>query len=1522
MEKFTNYFSAKNPAAKVWKYVTGHLSAKTVSALLVLVLIFDGIIVPMQLSIFEPFQPEIAFAADTIPPTGSVVIDGGATYANSTAVTLDLSSATDTGSPASGLDQVMVSENQDFSGASWQSYAASIPFTLSNGDGPKTVYVKYKDVAGNESSGNWNQTDWVGGSGQANWSNPTMYSSDDGTNLDSTNAGQLRPTTNAQSETVNINETKTSGDTTETIRAWATQVRATWSWDLKWQSFCPCYGDVGKLVVNGSSVVSYTGAATGSSSPTGWYSGNTIKANMWNRVYGGGSVTLTSVEFQGSSYNSPATLTSSVKDNSTTNVKYTTLDYAPDSQPSGGTLAVDVRGGNVATPDGSWTGWTTVADGGSLSVYDGLRYIQYKATLTSDGSANTTMTDITLSADFADDITLDATKPADISNFSAKDQVGGTTLTTNNWYNYFQASTKPYFSWDANVDADLDATNPYKVYFGTNVSATAAVDGSFQTATNYAPSSLTSGNTYYLKVVAKDFAGNFSNTEASFIYKYDADPPSDPSALNITPASTTQLDIGWTASTDSASGIADYRVERAPDSGGSPGSFSQVGTSGTNSYSDSPLTANTKYWYKVRTFDNVGLNSSYTSNLSKVTLSDAPATPSATDGMLVDQVQISWSASATADHYHVYKDGIAGSGTLIYNSTGTSTTDTVLDDSTHTYYIYSANSEDANSASYISDTGYRMGAPSAPTIGSASALSTTSVRWNFTDNASNEIGFKIHDASHSTMAADATINLGYIDETGLSANTQYTRHAHAYNGAGDSSGSSTASKYTLSATPNVTSDKTASTWYNTTDVIFTNAAGFGAAGVQYYRYVFDQNATHTWTDTETQWSASTLSRTASANGSWYLHVKAFNGEDVANGTATYGPFYYDGTDPTDPSGLVLTAASVSQIDLSWTGSTDSGGSSLTGYKVDRAPDSGGSPGTFAEIATPATNLYNSTSLTSNAKYWYRVRSYDGASNNSGYLANASKVTLSDPPTLPVATDNTYTTKIDVSWTASVTADHYHVYRDGVSGSGTLIHNTSATSFDDTITGSHIYYIYSVNSEDGENSGYISDTGVTNPVPSAPTIGSATALSSSSIQWSFTDNADNETGFKVHNGSDNTVASVTSVNASSITETGLSANTQYTRHIHAYNGAGDSSASTSVSKYTLAADPAVAASVDTSNWYKDSSMDFTTTVGFGAGGISHYRYIFSRTTAAAVSSVDSLWNSGALTLPINTTGTYYLHIKGYNSDNVATSQARFGPYHFDLEKPKVKIISHKSGDYVKGKITLEAEVSDNIGLADVGFYDNSLSNKISSSSTAQLDTTKTSNGERTIYAQVKDYTGSTTAHIIAINVDNIKPKAPIPADKGKGKDKNKDKVTEVKKGKIVRIYFKVSESASRVSINIKVQKRKNRKNFKQRLHKVLKIIPKRRALRSLYHKTKHKKDRKSRIRTRLFKRQIISWNKQIRKNQPYRMMTLKNRNTRVSTKKRVHVSYRPKSKGLYRIYIKVYDKANNTSKPLARWIRVK
>jgi hypothetical protein len=86
---------------------------------------------------------------DQTAPTGTVVINGGDATTATAAVTLTLT--TDDGS-GSGTTQVLISNTNDFTGVTPIAYAASIPWTLTGGNGSKTVYVKFIDAAGNVSA--------------------------------------------------------------------------------------------------------------------------------------------------------------------------------------------------------------------------------------------------------------------------------------------------------------------------------------------------------------------------------------------------------------------------------------------------------------------------------------------------------------------------------------------------------------------------------------------------------------------------------------------------------------------------------------------------------------------------------------------------------------------------------------------------------------------------------------------------------------------------------------------------------------------------------------------------------------------------------------------------------------------------------------------------------------------------------------------------------------------------------------------------------------------------------------------------------------------------------------------------------------------------------------------------------------------------------------------------------------------------------------------------------------------------
>ena len=103
---------------------------------------------------------------------------------------------------------------------------------------------------------------------------------------------------------------------------------------------------------------------------------------------------------------------------------------------------------------------------------------------------------------------------------------------------------------------------------------------------------------------------------------------------------------------------------------------------------------------------------------------------------------------------------------------------------------------------------------------------------------------------------------------------------------------------------------------------------------------------------------------------------------------TSTPAAPDTTPPTAPTNLAATAGSSSQINLSWTASTDNVG--VTGYKVERCQGAGCS--NFAQIATPTTATFNDTGLTASTSYSYRVRATDAAGNLSPYSPTATAST--------------------------------------------------------------------------------------------------------------------------------------------------------------------------------------------------------------------------------------------------------------------------------------------------------------------------------------------------------------------------------------------------------------------------------------------------------------------------------------------------------------------------------------------------
>ena len=98
----------------------------------------------------DPTPAERSFTVDTVAPTGTVTIQGGAQQTRTRSVTLTLSARDP--APSSDVREMRVSNTAGgLASADWTPYTTTRQWTLSSGAGTKAVYVQYRDAAANVS---------------------------------------------------------------------------------------------------------------------------------------------------------------------------------------------------------------------------------------------------------------------------------------------------------------------------------------------------------------------------------------------------------------------------------------------------------------------------------------------------------------------------------------------------------------------------------------------------------------------------------------------------------------------------------------------------------------------------------------------------------------------------------------------------------------------------------------------------------------------------------------------------------------------------------------------------------------------------------------------------------------------------------------------------------------------------------------------------------------------------------------------------------------------------------------------------------------------------------------------------------------------------------------------------------------------------------------------------------------------------------------------------------------------------
>lgn len=228
--------------------------------------------------------------------------------------------------------------------------------------------------------------------------------------------------------------------------------------------------------------------------------------------------------------------------------------------------------------------------------------ILWQSIFTGDGTQQVKLNSVSITA------TADTTDPVNPDTITALSAVAGSPITSGTWYSH----TAPNFTWSGATDTGGSGIAGYYVYFDGSSDADPVTQGSFQTSSVYTGSGLTSGRTYYLRIKAKDSAGNIADTAwDAFTYKYDGTNPTNPSTVSVSPAgyaATNSFTFSWPAGSDASSNIAGYQYKTGTSSG-TLADWSTTTTSRSVTIPDAAYQTGENTFY-LRTIDNAGNQSS------------------------------------------------------------------------------------------------------------------------------------------------------------------------------------------------------------------------------------------------------------------------------------------------------------------------------------------------------------------------------------------------------------------------------------------------------------------------------------------------------------------------------------------------------------------------------------------------------------------------------------------------------------------------------------------------------------------------------------------------------------------------------------------------------------------------------------------------------------------------------------------------------------------------------------------------
>jgi subtilisin family serine protease len=270
--------------------------------------------------------------------------------------------------------------------------------------------------------------------------------------------------------------------------------------------------------------------------------------------------------------------------------------------------------------------------------------------------------------------------------------------------------------------------------------------------------------------------------------------------------------------------------------------------------------------------------------------------------------------------------------------------------------------------------------------------------------------------------------------------------------------------------------------------------------------------------------------------------------------------------PAAPTNFAAAVVSGTEIDLSWTDNA----SNETGFDLWRRQKDGGVWSSYTKETLAANSTAESvTGLTAGKKYQFKLRATNGSGDSSWVVAIK---TTPAPPAAPtnLAAVSPNGTKINLTWTDNANNetgfDLWRRQKNGAVWSGWTTQTLAANKTSQTVTGltAGKKYQFKLRATNASGtSSWLSVIQTTVSPPAAPTNLAAAVVSGTKIDLTWTDNANNETGFDLWRRQKNGgvwsgyTKQTLAADKTSKRVTGLTVGKKYQFFLRATNAAGDS-----------------------------------------------------------------------------------------------------------------------------------------------------------------------------------------------------------------------------------------------------------------------------------------------------------------------------------------------------------------------------